>query len=189
MSHLFVLVRMTAHINIRGRIKFATPPVLCSVLLFHNNILNLKQEGRNTFHHLFVPRLCLSEAKGMIKNMILEVINKDFSIYNLKEITAEFPRDEFTFVGITDNELSIISETQFVPDDVLKVESGWKCFRIAEDASFEKYGMIAFLANIISVQKASTLAVGTFDTDYLFIKTDKFDQVVQALKDNDCTFI
>lgn len=56
MSHLFVLVRMTAHINIRGRIKFATPPsVLCSVLLFHNNILNQKQEGHNTFHYLFVP--------------------------------------------------------------------------------------------------------------------------------------
>ena len=56
MSHLFVLVGMTAHIIIRGRIKFATPPpVLCSVLLFHNNILNQKEERHKTFHYLFVP--------------------------------------------------------------------------------------------------------------------------------------
>ena len=35
MSHSFVLVRMTAHLIIRGRIFFATyPPVLCSVLPF-----------------------------------------------------------------------------------------------------------------------------------------------------------
>ena len=35
MSHLFVLVRMTAHITIRGRNKFATSPsVLCSCLLY-----------------------------------------------------------------------------------------------------------------------------------------------------------
>ena len=56
MSHLFVLVRMTAHITIRGRNKFATPPsVLCSVLLFLERIINQRGEGHNIFHNLFVP--------------------------------------------------------------------------------------------------------------------------------------
>lgn len=121
--------------------------------------------------------------------MILQIVNKDFSVFKVKEITADFLKNEFTFISITDNELSVISPSQFVPNNVLKVESGWKCLRIAEDASFEKYGMIAFLANIISAQKTSTLVVGTYDTDYLFIKAEKFEQVVQALNNNDCSFI
>lgn len=121
--------------------------------------------------------------------MVLQIVDKDFSIYKVKEFTPDILKNEFTFVGTTDNELSVISESRFVPNDVVKVEQGWKCLRIAEDASFEKYGMIAFLANIISSQKTSTLVVGTYDTDYLFIKEDKFEQVVQALKNNDCSFI
>lgn len=121
--------------------------------------------------------------------MILQIIDKNFSIYKVNEIPADIIKREFTFIGTTDNELSIISESQFVPADAQVVEHGWKCFRIAEDASFEKYGMIAFLANIIAAQKTSTLVVGTYDTDYLFIKEEKFAQVIQALKDNHCTFI
>lgn len=121
--------------------------------------------------------------------MILQIIDKEFSVYKVDELPADILKNEFTFVGTTDHELSVISESRFVPEEVLIVESGWKCLRIAEDASFEKYGMIAFLANIISAQKTSTLVVGTYDTDYLFIKEEKFDQVIQALKDNNCTFI
>lgn len=121
--------------------------------------------------------------------MILQIIDKDFSIYKVKEVASNILKNEFTFVGTTDNELSVISESQFVPEEVLKVEHGWKCLRIAEDASFEKYGMIAFLANIISAQKTSTLVVGTYDTDYLFIKKEKFQQVVQALKNSGCSFL
>lgn len=121
--------------------------------------------------------------------MILQIVDRSFSIYKVKEIPTDLAKNEFTFISTTDHELSIISESQFVPDDVLIVESGWKCFRIAEDASFEKYGMIAFLADIIAAEKTSTLVVGTYDTDYLFIKEEKFDQVIQALKENGCTFI
>lgn len=121
--------------------------------------------------------------------MILQIIDRDFSVYKVKEIPAELVKKEFTFVSATDQELSVISETQYVPDDALIVEHGWKCFRIAEDASFEKYGMIAFLADIIAREKTSTLVVGTYDTDYLFIKEEKFGQVIRALKENQCSFI
>ncbi len=76
MSHLFVFVRMTAHINIRGRIKFATPPsVLCSVLLFHNNILNLKEEGHKSFHYLFVPERSERNDKKYEKLMLILILS------------------------------------------------------------------------------------------------------------------
>jgi hypothetical protein len=121
--------------------------------------------------------------------VILQKINRDFSIYKVNEIPEGILNNEFTFVSRTDNELSIISERSLMPSDALIVENGWKCFRIAEDASFEKYGMIAFLADIIAAQKTSTLVVGTYDTDYLFIKEEKYDQVIKALTDKGCQFI
>lgn len=121
--------------------------------------------------------------------MILQVVDKDFSIYKVDKLPEDILYNEYVFVGKTDSELSIISESSLVPENVLIVENGWKCFRIAEDASFEKYGMIAFLANIISAQKTSTLVVGTYDTDYLFIKEEKFEQVKEKLVENGCTFV
>ena len=121
--------------------------------------------------------------------MILQIIDKSFSIYKVNEIPVDLLHHQFTFLSTTDNEVSVISESNLVPKDSLIVEDGWKCFRIAEDASFEKYGMIAFLANIIAAQKTSTLVVGTYDTDYLFIKEERFEQVIKTLEDNGCVFI
>lgn len=121
--------------------------------------------------------------------MILQVIEKDFSIFKVKHMNEEMLHHEYVFVGKTDTELSIICESQYVIEDAVLVENGWGCFRIAEDASFEKYGMIAFLANIIAKQKTAILAVATYDTDYIFVKKDKFEDVIHALKENGCSFI
>ena len=121
--------------------------------------------------------------------MILQTVDKDFTIYKVKELSSDLINNDFVFIGKTDNELSVISESDLVPEDALIIERGWKCFRIAEDAAFENYGMIAFLADIISAQKTSTLVVGTYDTDYLFIKKEKFEQVKQELINNGCSFL
>jgi len=74
MSHLFVLERMTAHIIMRGQIKFATRlPVLCSVLLFLIRIIKQRFEGHNSFSLLVCV---LSEAKEMEK--IMKKMIKDY---------------------------------------------------------------------------------------------------------------
>lgn len=121
--------------------------------------------------------------------MILQIVNREFSICKVTEIPIEVLQQEYTFFSKTDCELSLICETKYIPEYALAIEHGWKCFRIEEDASFEKYGMIAFLANIIAAEKTSTLVVGTYDTDYLLIKNDKFAQVIQSLKEHGCTFV
>ena len=76
--------------------------------------------------------------------MILEKIKIGFSICKVNEIHSKMLNEKFTFISRTDNELSLICQTQFVPQNTVIVENGWSCFRIAEDAAFEKYGMIAF---------------------------------------------
>ena len=75
MSHLFVLERMTAHINIRGRNKsFATPPlVLCSVplpLYTVSDIQRKKWRAETFFMTLFVPER--SERNGKNYGQLLD---------------------------------------------------------------------------------------------------------------------
>ncbi|SEW00491.1 ACT domain-containing protein [[Clostridium] fimetarium] len=121
--------------------------------------------------------------------MILQVINKDFSIFKVTSLNSEILQKEYVFISKTDSELSVICESCNVVEGNTSVEHGWGCFRIAEDAAFEKYGMIAFLSAIIAKEKTAILVVATYDTDYIFVKKDKFNPVIKALKDNGCMFI
>lgn len=122
--------------------------------------------------------------------MILQELNQVFSICKLEgTLDTAMLQNKFCFISTTDNEVSLICPTQFIPTNVLAVENGWSCFRIAEDAAFEKYGMIAFLTDIIAAEKTGVLVVATFDTDYLFVKNAKIEKVKKALIENGCSFI
>jgi hypothetical protein len=121
--------------------------------------------------------------------MILEKIDGDFCICKLEKLEYNLLNNEYTFVSRTDKELSLICLKRNLPKGVIISEDGWKCFRIAEDAAFEKYGMIAFLTKIVAAQKTGVLVVATFDTDYLLIKDKKFTDVCSALEQEGCHFI
>lgn len=121
--------------------------------------------------------------------MDLQIVKGKFSVCKVTDIDPQLLKNEFTFISTTDRELSLICETKYVPENTTQVEHNWSCFRIAEDASFEKYGMIAFLSKIIAELKTSILVVATFDTDYILIQDKKFEEAVKALEENGCKFL
>lgn len=121
--------------------------------------------------------------------MDLHSIEGEFSVCKIDHYTSAMMEAPFSFFAVTDTEKSLICLTEAVPEDCLVREDHWNCLRIAEDAAFSKYGMIAFLADIIAAQKTATLVVGTYDTDYLFIQQDKFQQVRQKLIEAGCRFL
>lgn len=121
--------------------------------------------------------------------MLLEKINYDFSICKVSQIDTNILNGEFTFISKTDRELSIICRTELVPHDYITLENDWNGFRIAEDAAFGKFGMIAFLTQIIAKEKTGVLVIATYDTDYLFIKKEKFLSVCESLIQQGCQFI
>ena len=123
------------------------------------------------------------------QNMDLQIIKREFSICKVEKVEQDLLNQEFVFVGKTDQEISIICETGLVPREAVQIEHGWSCFRIAEDAAFEKYGMIAFLSEIIAKEKTGILVVATYDTDYILLKKEKFADVKKALELNGCRFI
>lgn len=121
--------------------------------------------------------------------MDLLMIDEKFAICQLENFDEVDFNKQYIFTARTKEEYSLICPEQMVPHKYLQLEKGWRCFRIAEDAAFSKYGMIAFLADIVAKQQTGILVVATYDTDYILIKEEKMDQVQKALIDAGCKFI
>jgi len=121
--------------------------------------------------------------------MDLQMLNKKFVICQVEDFRNINFEEDYMFTAKTEEEYSIICPEAIAPKECIKIEYGWKCFKIAEDAAFEKYGMIAFLADIIAKQETGILVVATFDTDYILIKEEKMEQVKNALIEAGCQFI
>lgn len=121
--------------------------------------------------------------------MDLKMISGEFAICQVKDFSEVDLTKDYVFTAKTKEEYSVICPKEIVPKECIQVEYGWECFRIAEDAAFEKYGMIAFLADVVAKQETGILVVATYDTDYILIKTNKMKQVREALIKEGCKFI
>ena len=68
--------------------------------------------------------------------MQLKRIEAPFSVCKIPDVSnVDFAR-EFCFLGKTDQELSLVCETDAVPGNVLIREDGWRAFRIEGTLDF-----------------------------------------------------
>lgn len=113
--------------------------------------------------------------------MILKRLPQTFSVCKLAD-AAEIPwMDEFCFVAKTDEELSLVCETQRVPAGTLAREDGWRGLRVEGPLDFSMVGVLARLSSLLAEERISIFAVSTYNTDYLFTKADVFEQATSAL--------
>ena len=91
---------------------------------------------------------------------------------------------EFYFIAKTDEEISLVCRTDDVPDNVIKREDGWKCFRIRGPLDFSIVGILSELTGILADNGIAVFAVSTFDTDYILVKKDKFELAGMVLVDS-----
>ena len=62
--------------------------------------------------------------------MDIKVIDKEFAVCKINDVTEVNFNDEFCFVGKTDEELSLVCSSEFVPKNTIVCDSGWRAFRI-----------------------------------------------------------
>ena len=103
--------------------------------------------------------------------MDIKVIDKEFAVCKINDVTEVNFNDEFCFVGKTDEELSLVCSSEFVPKNTIVCDSGWRAFRIEG---------ILDLANA----KIPIFAVSTYNTDYILIKNEFFQKALDVLKEN-----
>lgn len=83
----------------------------------------------------------------------------------------------------TDEELSIACESSHVPEKGdFREESGWRVLKVEGPLDFSLTGILAGLATTLSDAGVSLSAISTFDTDYLFVKGERLETAIAALR-------
>ena len=113
--------------------------------------------------------------------MNLKILPQAFTVCQVSDLSnIDFSR-EFVFFSRTDEELSLVCETTFVPANTLSREDGWRSFRVSGVLDFSLVGVLAELSGILSNAGISIFAVSTYNTDYLFTKADVFERAIAVL--------
>ena len=116
--------------------------------------------------------------------MELEKLEYELTVCKIDTVEqVDFTR-EFVHVSKTADEISLVCETKHVPSGVIESEHGWKALRVSGVLDFGMIGVIAKISTILADAKISIFVVSTYNTDYVLMKTEDFDNGVQALAGN-----
>jgi hypothetical protein len=118
----------------------------------------------------------------------LKIIDKEFSICKLNDLTSINYKDELYFIGKTDEEISLVCSSECVPEVYMECDAGWKAFRIEGILDFSLIGIIAKISDVLAKHKIGIFVVSTFNTDYVLIKKENWDSAVNALLEANYSF-
>lgn len=90
-------------------------------------------------------------------------------------------RGTFTTVSRTDEELSIVCDDDAVREDV-RAERGWRVVKVLGPIPFEVTGVAASFVSPLAEARISVFPIATFDTDYLLLKEETFEQAIDVLR-------
>ncbi len=120
----------------------------------------------------------------MEESMEIQVLRESFSVCKVTDYTQVNLEDEYCFIGKTDEENSLVCIAEHVPRNTIEREDGWRAFRIAGTLDFALVGILSKIAGLLAEHKISIFAVSTYNTDYVFLKEDKFNEALAVLEEN-----
>ena len=97
----------------------------------------------------------------------LYLLNEEFSICKVSDYNKVDLTRPFCFVEKTDEENSLICETDAVPDNTTDREDGWKAFRIMGTLDVSLVGILAKISALLAKAEIGIFAISTYNTDYI----------------------
>lgn len=120
--------------------------------------------------------------------MELTILPYDFTICKLYTTEGVEMNDELFFISKTDEEISLVCKTKDAPSETIKRDDNWKGFRIKGELDFSQIGILAKISSFLAEEKIGIFVVSTYNTDYVFVKKESFNNALKALTDNGYTF-
>lgn len=112
----------------------------------------------------------------------IEQLDDEFSICKVADYSQVDLTLAYFFIGKTDEENSLLCPTNKVPKNTLERNDGWRAFRIQGVLNFSLIGILSKISTLLAENKIGIFAISTFNTDYIFIKKEKYDLAMQVLK-------
>jgi len=118
---------------------------------------------------------------------VIKKLDIDFTVCKVSDFSrVDFSRP-FIFIAGTDEECSVVCETEYMPSNVTDYEHGWKALRLQGVIDFEEIGVIADISRIISGASMSLFVISTYNTDYVLLKEANFDKSIALLESHGYT--
>ena len=114
--------------------------------------------------------------------MEIKKIDHNFSVCQVEDYSLVNLNSEYSFIGKTDEEKSLVCITDEVPANVIQRDDGWKAFRIQGVLDFSLIGILAKIAAALADNGISIFAVATYNTDYVLMKRENYQKALDVLK-------
>lgn len=113
--------------------------------------------------------------------MQIKQLNFPITVCQVEKAEMLDMRREFYFVGKTEEEISLVCKTEDVPQYTLRREDGWRGFFIDGTLDFSLVGILANIAGLLSQRGISIFALSTYNTDYVLVKKEHFQDALDIL--------
>ena len=114
--------------------------------------------------------------------MEIKKIEHNVSVCQVEDYSLVNLNSEYSFIGKTDEEKSLVCITDEVPANVIQRDDGWKAFRIQGVLDFSLIGILAKIAAALADNGISIFAVSTYNTDYVLMKKENYQKALDVLK-------
>lgn len=82
--------------------------------------------------------------------MTLKILEERFSICRLDSVGQVDLEKPFTFLSVTDEEISLVCPEEHVPRRCLKRENGWRALKVQGVLDFSLTGILAGLSGVLA---------------------------------------
>lgn len=113
--------------------------------------------------------------------MEIKRIDYNFSVCKVADYSLVKLDSEYSFIGKTDEEKSLVCMTEDVPSNVTEREDGWKAFRIQGVLDFSLIGILSEISGILAENKIGIFVISTFNTDYVLTKKENYKRALDVL--------
>ena len=113
--------------------------------------------------------------------MELKKIDYKLTICKVTELSNINLDTDFYFIAKTDEELSLVCKTEDTPENIVEHDDGWRAFRIEGVLDFSLIGILSKLSGILSEHNIGIFAVSTYNTDYILVKEENYEQALRVL--------
>ncbi len=120
-------------------------------------------------------------------NFQFKKLDGEFTIAKFKNLkdfeNFVLPKETNFFQLIkTKTEISVLIEKKFVNKDIFIFDENWTGFGIIGTLDLNLTGITAEISKILAKAKVNILATATYDTDYFFVPTDKWELAKKTLE-------